>query len=145
MLDSHTVAYADWPGNNRIESLRNLEHDDRVGMVFLFPGLEIFMRINGRGSISTDPALLARLSEGQRTPKTATVVRVEEVLFHCGKAINRAHLWEESAKLSRDALPTIGRIMAALSQRSDASAAISEEQVEQIDSHYDHAVKTDLY
>jgi hypothetical protein len=65
-LDDHHVAFADWPGNNRIESLRNLERDDRIGMLFLFPGLEIFMRINGRARATTDDALLARFAEGGR-------------------------------------------------------------------------------
>src|SRR6218665_1030073 len=76
VLDAHTVAFADWPGNNRIESLRNLQQDDRLGMVFLFPGLEIFLRINGHGRVSTDTGLLAELREGERTPKAATVVRI---------------------------------------------------------------------
>lgn len=52
VLDEHTVAFADWPGNNRIASLRNLDEDDRVAMLFLFPGLDIFMRINGHARLS---------------------------------------------------------------------------------------------
>lgn len=70
---------ADWPGNNRIESLRKLVRDERLGMVFLFPGQEIFLRINGRGRISTAPELRAQLSEGERAPKAATVVAVDQV------------------------------------------------------------------
>ena len=69
VLDERTVAFADWPGNNRIESLRNLQADDRLAMLFLFPGLDIFLRINGRGRISTDPHLLQELSEGRGTPR----------------------------------------------------------------------------
>src|SRR3954447_17998160 len=55
VIDPTHVAFADWPGNNRIETMRNLVEDDRVGMLFLFPGLEVFLRINGKGRISTDP------------------------------------------------------------------------------------------
>lgn len=145
VLDPHTVAFADWPGNNRIESMRNLQRDERVGMMFLFPGLEIFLRINGRGHVSTEDALLARLREGARTPKTATVVRIDEVLLHCGKAINRAGLWKDSARLDRQALPTVGRMMAALARLGDAPAEMDDAQVQQIDTHYDHAVRHDLY
>ncbi|WP_382323315.1 MSMEG_1061 family FMN-dependent PPOX-type flavoprotein [Hydrogenophaga sp. UC242_53] len=145
VLDPHTVAFADWPGNNRIESMRNLEHDDRLGMVFLFPGLEIFLRINGRGRVSTAADLLADLREGERMPKTATVVQIDEVLLHCGKAINRAGLWKDSARLDRDALPTVGRMMASLARLGDASAEIPAAQVEQINAHYDHSVRHDLY
>ncbi|WP_420874497.1 pyridoxamine 5'-phosphate oxidase family protein [Pandoraea nosoerga] len=64
VLDERTVAFADWPGNNRIASLRNLTEDDRVGMLFLFPGLEVFMRINGRARICVDADLLSKLGEG---------------------------------------------------------------------------------
>jgi len=145
VLDAHTVAFADWPGNNRIESMRNLRRDERLAMVFLFPGLELFMRINGRGRVSTDAGLLNELREGERIAKTATVVRIDEVLLHCGKAINRARLWQDSARLARDALPTVGQMMAALGRRADASAELGTEQIAQIDAHYDHAVRHELY
>lgn len=145
VLDEHTVVYADWPGNNRIESLRNLASDDRLGMVFLFPGLEIFMRINGRGRISTDPALLAELKEGDRIPKTATVVLIDEVLLHCGKAINRAKLWQDDSRLNRNALPTVGKIMAELTKIGDPRAHMDEAQIEQVNAHYEHGVRNDLY
>lgn len=145
MLDAHTVAFADWPGNNRIESMRNLQTDDRVGMLFLFPGMEIFMRINGRARVVTDAVLLAELQESGKTPKTATVVMVEEVLLHCGKAINRAGLWQADAHVARGALPTVGAMMAALAKMTDAGAQNSVEQIEQVNTHYAQGVRTDLY
>lgn len=138
VLDPHHLAFADWPGNNRIESLRNLERDDRIGMLFLFPGLEVFLRVNGRARISTDPQLLARLGEGECQPKAATLVRVEEVLFHCGKAINRARLWEPASLLDRRALPSAGKLLVALANLDPAQA-------DQLDARYDHSVKHDLY
>ncbi len=145
VLDPHTVAFADWPGNNRIESMRNLQENERLGMLFLFPGLEVFMRINGRGRLTIEPALLQALSENGHTPKAATVVQVDEVLMHCGRAINRARLWEESARLERGSLPTVGRILAAVKQMQDASAASSETEIGQIDAHYTDAVRNQLY
>jgi PPOX class probable FMN-dependent enzyme len=145
VLDPHTVAFADWPGNNRIESLRNLQRDERMAMVFLFPGLEIFLRINGHGRISTDKDLLAELREGQRTPKTATVVLIDEVLLHCGKAINRAGLWSNSARLDRDTVPTVGHVMAALGKLNIVPGVMDDAQVRQVNAHYDHAVRNDLY
>lgn len=144
-LDAHTVAFADWPGNNRIESLRNLERDSRLGMLFIFPGLEIFMRINGRGKVSTDPQLLARLAEGDRLPKTATVVRIDQVLLHCGKAVNRAKLWRADSQLDRAALPTAGKIIAELGKRDATQAPMDDAQIEQLNQHYDHSVRHDLY
>lgn len=145
VLDAHTVAFADWPGNNRIESLRNLEHDDRVGMLFIFPGLEVFLRINGRGRVSTAPELLAELAEQGRTPKTATVVAITEVLMHCGKAVNRAKLWAAASQVDRAALPTVGQMLAELTRLGGATPPIGDEQVGQINAHYDHEVRHALY
>lgn len=138
VLDSHHVAFADWPGNNRIESMRNLEADDRAAMLFLFPGLEVFLRINGRACVSVDPALLESLKERERTPKAATVLAVEQVLFHCGKAINRANLWSEDAHIDRNRLPSVGKVLSILAELRDADVAA-------LDAHYDHSVRTDLY
>ncbi|SDV47274.1 MSMEG_1061 family FMN-dependent PPOX-type flavoprotein [Chitinasiproducens palmae] len=138
VLDPHTVAFADWPGNNRIESMKNVERDARVGMLFLFPGLEVFMRINGRASLSVEPALLERLREGERIPKTAMVVSVDEVLFHCGKAINRARLWADTSRLARNDVPSVGQMAAAM-------VSMKAEEAAGIDAHYEKAVKTDLY
>ena len=145
VLDAHTVAFADWPGNNRIESLRNLERDDRVGMLFIFPGLEVFLRINGHGRVSTAPELLAELAEQGRTPKTATVVAITEVLMHCGKAVNRAKLWAPASQVDRASVPTVGQMLAELTRLGGATTQIGDEQVGQIDAHYDHEVRHALY
>lgn len=145
VLDNKAIVYADWPGNNRIESLRNLENDNRLGMLFLFPGLEIFMRINGRGRITTDPSLLATLKEGERTPKSATVVSIDEVLLHCGKAINRAKLWQEDSRIDRHAVPSVGQMLSELTRLGDAQSGMNDEQMEQVNMHYQQAVRSDLY
>ncbi|QGZ43000.1 pyridoxamine 5'-phosphate oxidase [Pseudoduganella flava] len=138
VLDRQTIAFADWPGNNRIASLRNLQGDARVGMLFLFPGFDAFMRINGHADISIDPNLLASLAENGRTPKTATVVTVNEVLFHCGKAANRAKLWEPGSRIEAGQVPSVGKVISAL-------ADVGGMDVAQMDAHYAHAVKHDLY
>lgn len=145
VLDERHVVFADWPGNNRIESLRNLQHDERLGMVFLFPGLELFLRINGRGRICTDRRLLEQLKEGERVPKAATVVAIDEVLFHCGKAINRARLWHPESRLDAAALPSVGSVMAELSRLADARATMDAAQIAEVDAHYAQAVRQDLY
>ncbi|MGK5026877.1 MSMEG_1061 family FMN-dependent PPOX-type flavoprotein [Janthinobacterium sp. RB2R34] len=137
-LDNKTVVFADWPGNNRIASLSNLQSDDRIGMLFLFPGLEIFMRINGHASISTHPELLQALAEGTRLPKTAVVVKLDEVLFHCGKAINRAKLWHPDSRLERKSLPSPGDFLAALTGADKATA-------QAMDEGYYTAIRGDLY
>lgn len=144
VLDAHHVAFADWPGNNRIESLRNLERDERAGMLFLFPGLDIFMRINGHARATVEPGLLARLAEGDKVPKAATVVAIDEVLFHCGKAINRAGLWRQDAQIDRRALPTPGQMVVALNAAAAGHPAHQAEAA-QLDQHYTHAMRHNLY
>ncbi|MDQ0317265.1 MSMEG_1061 family FMN-dependent PPOX-type flavoprotein [Amorphus orientalis] len=138
VIDEKTVAFADWPGNNRIESMRNVTADDRVAMLFLFPGLEVFLRINGRARLSVDPDLLDRLKEGEKTPKTAIVVAIDEVLFHCGKAINRARLWSEDSRLDRQSVPSIGKMTKRMRKLDDLTS-------DEIDAHYDTAMRTNLY
>lgn len=138
VLDDKHIAFADWPGNNRIASLTNLVEDDRIGMLFLFPGLEVFMRINGHAAINTDEALLESLKEKDKRPKCAIVVKIDEVLFHCGKAINRAQLWAESSRIERDQVPTPGQIVAAMTGAgADAT--------QQVDEGYYKSVRNDLY
>lgn len=138
VLDAHTVAFADWPGNNRIESMRNLADDERAAMLFLFPGLEVFMRINGRARVTTEATLLTRLAEGGKAPKAAIVVTIDEVLMHCGKAVNRARLWRDESRLAADALPSVGQMMASM-------AMIGQADIAQANAHYQHAVRNDLY
>jgi len=138
VLDQRTVAFADWPGNNRIESLRNLQQDARVGMLFLFPGFDVFLRINGHARATTMAPVLAELAENGRVPKAATVVDINEVLFHCGKAASRAKLWDEAGRLDPAQVPSVGRVIATL-------AALGDENVQQLDAHYSHAVRHDLY
>lgn len=147
VLDDKTLVFADWPGNNRIESLRNLQQDERVAMLFLFPGLEVFLRINGRARVSAAAELLQELREGEKTPKTATVVRVDEVLFHCGKAINRARLWESAARPQRSELPSIGQMLVGFAALQAGPGATDGEHssIEEIDAHYQQAVRSDLY
>ena len=138
VLDARRIIFAYWPGNNRIESMRNLEVDDRVGMLFVFPGLEIFMRINGRAITVNDPALLSQLQESNKIPKTAMLIQIEQVIMHCGKAINRAKLWEQSSRIDRSTVPPMGKIASALLEVPDSQA-------EQITSHYEQSVRNDLY
>lgn len=138
VLGPRRVAFADWPGNNRIESLRNIQRQKKIALCFLFPGLEIFLRINGEGSVSTDPELLTAVAEGKRVPKTATIVEVDEVLFHCGKAINRAALWSAESHIDRKSLPSAGTVISALAQIEDIP-------VEALDEQYNHEMTHGLY
>ncbi len=108
VLDEVTLAMPDWPGNNRLDSLENLVEDSRVGLLFLIPGFEETLRVNGRGETSFDSELLGRW---EKSPKSAMVIRVEEAFLHCGKAMIRSRLWDPAARVDRSALPSYGQMM----------------------------------
>jgi uncharacterized protein len=100
----------DRPGNNRLDSLSNLTTHPGVGLLFLIPGFEETLRVNGRARITTDAALMNRFIVDGKPPRTVIVIEVSETYFHCGKAIRRAGLWEASAQVDRRSFPTMGKV-----------------------------------
>ena len=108
VLDDHTLAIPDWPGNNRLDSLSNLVSNAQVGLLFLIPGVQETLRVNGTARITTDPALLAQWETNGKLPKSALVVTVREAYLHCGKALIRSRLWEDDYRVDRSVLPSYG-------------------------------------
>jgi hypothetical protein len=121
VLDETTLAMPDWPGNNRLDSLENLREDARVGLLFLIPGFEETLRVNGRAEISFAEELLGRW---EKRPKSALVIRVEEAFLHCGKAMIRSRLWDPAAHVDRGALPSYGQMMKDQIEIADTAAEI---------------------
>ncbi|CAM4124682.1 pyridoxamine 5'-phosphate oxidase family protein [Bordetella tumulicola] len=115
VADDKTLLIPDRRGNNRIDSLRNILADPRVGLLFLVPGVGETLRVNGRASLSTDPNLLARFPMNDKPPRSVLVVHVETVFFQCSRAILRSALWDPASQVDRADLPTAGRILADLS------------------------------
>ncbi|MGV7242586.1 pyridoxamine 5'-phosphate oxidase family protein [Caballeronia sp. M23-90] len=137
ILDPHTLAIPDRPGNNRIDTLRNLVQDPRIALLFLVPGAGEMMRVNGRASIADDTDLLASFSVNGKPPRTVILVHVESVYFHCSKAVVRSDLWNAEKRVDRASLPSAGAMLKNVSDSTfDADA-------------YDRALpgrlKTDLY
>lgn len=97
VLDARTLAFPDRPGNNRIDTLRNLLQDPRLSLLFLIPGIGETLRVNGHAEIRVDPDLLARFAVGERLPRSVIVVHIEAVYFHCARAIVRSQLWDPGA------------------------------------------------
>lgn len=108
VLDDRTLVLAERPGNRRLDSLRNVLANPHVGLLFLVPGREDTLRVNGTATVVRDPELLARCAAGGRTPQMATVVHVEEAFLHCAKAFRRSRLWEPGTWPDPAALPTLG-------------------------------------
>jgi PPOX class probable FMN-dependent enzyme len=111
VLDERTVLIPDSPGNNRLDSLQNLIGRAGVGMLFLIPGVDETLRINGRASLRTDDALLALCTNERRRPPLVIAVAVKEAYLHCAKALMRSKLWDPGAKQERSVLPSMGQML----------------------------------
>lgn len=115
VADPHTLLLPDRRGNNRVDSLRNIVADPRVGLLFLVPGLGETLRVNGTAAISVAPDLLGRFAVNGKPARSVLAVTVAEVYFQCSRAVVRADLWNPAKHVARGALPTPGAILAALS------------------------------
>ncbi|MDO9713265.1 pyridoxamine 5'-phosphate oxidase family protein [Paracraurococcus lichenis] len=114
--DEHTLLLPDRRGNNRVDSLRNIIRDPRVALMFLIPGWGNALRVNGRAYLETDPELLGSFAVEGKAPRCVMVIAVGEVYFQCARAVIRAGLWDPSRQVAPGALPTPGRILAAMSE-----------------------------
>ncbi len=107
VLDEKTLVLPDRPGNNRLDSLRNILSHPEVGMLFLIPGFEETVRINGTARLSVDPRLLAPMAAEGKNPRSVMVIKVREAYLHCAKAFRRSRLWDPAAQVERALLPSL--------------------------------------
>ncbi|WAP53904.1 MSMEG_1061 family FMN-dependent PPOX-type flavoprotein [Streptomyces sp. S465] len=112
VLDEHTLAIPDRPGNRIADSFRNLAENDGIGLLFLVPGVRETLRVNGRGYPTDEPDVLARMQTEARTPELAIIVEVAEAYGHCGRAIVRSRLWDPASQALADELPSAGEMFA---------------------------------
>jgi PPOX class probable FMN-dependent enzyme len=111
VLDDHTLALPERPGNRRGDTLTNVLATGEVGLFFMVPGVDETLRINGRAVIARDRWLLERMQVQGKVPLLALVVTVREAYFHCAKAFRRSHLWDPARFVPRQELPSLGQIM----------------------------------
>ncbi len=112
VLGPRTLALPDRPGNNRLDALRNLVENPNIGLLFIIPGVEETVRINGTARLSVDPDLLTSMAVEGNLPRSAVVIEVKEAFLHCAKAFKRAKLWDPSAQVPRASLPSLGTMLA---------------------------------
>src|SRR5216684_180101 len=115
VADEKTLMLPDRRGNNRLDSLRNIVSDPRVALLFLIPGVGETIRVIGRASISTDPALTETFIVNGKAPRSVIVVAVERVFYQCTKAIVRSKLWDPARHVDRNSLPSAGTILGEIS------------------------------
>lgn len=111
VLDDITLAIPDRPGNNRLDTLSNILERPAVGLIFLIPGVNETLRINGEAEIRDDDDLREIFDVNGRLPATVLVVKVNEIYLHCAKALMRSRLWDEDAKIERSEFPTMGEMI----------------------------------
>ncbi|HZX83433.1 MAG TPA: pyridoxamine 5'-phosphate oxidase family protein [Reyranella sp.] len=126
--NDRTLLIPDRPGNNRIDSLTNLIANPAVGLLFIIPGVDETLRINGSAEIRDDEDLLARFEVAGKRPATVLRVIVEEAYLHCAKAFMRSHAWDAATFLARDRLPSMGEML-----RDQLGLATAETQPEMLE------------
>ncbi len=110
VVDDRTLLVPDRMGNNRVDSMRNIMGNPNVGMLFLVPGMNETLRINGKARVTTDEKLLKPMSVNGKIPKSALIIEIEEVFMHCAKALMRSHLWDPERHIDRSSFPTLGQV-----------------------------------
>jgi len=111
VLDDNTIAIPDRPGNNRLDTLENILLNPSVGLLFLIPGMNETLRVNGDARITVDAGLRERLAVDGKEPQSIVVVTVKAAYMHCAKAFMRSDLWKPETWHDRATLPTLGQIL----------------------------------
>jgi len=111
VLDDRRLVIPDRPGNKRLDGMKNLLANPHVGLIFLVPGREETLRVNGRAWITRDPGLLGRSAVQGRAPLLAIGVEVEQCFLHCAKAFRRSQLWAHEQWPGPDTLPSLACVL----------------------------------
>ena len=109
--DSATLLIPDAPGNNRLDTLENIVGTGRIGLLFMIPGMDETLRVNGKARLCDDAGMLGQFANEKRKPKLVIEVKVEDVYLHCAKALMRSKLWSADSQMERSVLPTMGQML----------------------------------
>ena len=122
VLDDNTLVIPDRRGNNRLDTLRNIVSNPAIALLFMIPGVNETIRINGRAQISTNRSLLDSFDVGGKKPVTAIVVTVHQVYFQCARALKRSKLWDHTLHIDPASLPSAGSLIQSAMSDFDAEA-----------------------
>jgi uncharacterized protein len=140
VLDATTLAIPDRPGNNRLDSLVNILANPSVGLLFIVPGFDDTLRVNGVARLVTDPGLLETMRVDGRLPRLAIVVKVREAFMHCAKAFRRARLWDPATFRDRREMASLSRIIL-----EQTKGAPDDDEMRRIDADLEEEYKRTLY
>lgn len=111
ILDDRTLVLPDRQGNNRVDSLRNLVTNPYIGLLFLVPGSDETLRINGTATISRHAPLLEQMAMRGKAPRLALIVEISEVYMHCGRAFRRSRLWDPAGWPAKEDVPSMAAVL----------------------------------
>jgi PPOX class probable FMN-dependent enzyme len=132
VLDDRHLAIPDATGNRRLDTLENVVDSGRVALIFVIPGRDTTLRVNGRACVTAAPELLERLTPVGKPPRTAIVIEAEEVYAHCPKAFVRSQLWDPDSWPDPATLPTAAEVSVA--HRRDPDWSVEQEEHRQRES-----------
>ncbi len=136
VIDERTIAIPDRPGNRRVDGFRNILENPHAGLIFLVPGRRDTLRINGAAQLLSDAPFFDEMVVRGHRPRLALLVHVQEVFFHCSKALMRSSLWDADS-WAPDAVPSRARIAKALERPDEA--------LEQLEDYYGPKYADGLY
>ena len=143
ILDDNTIFIPERPGNNRVDTLTNITENPNVGLLFLVPGYDETLRVNGRASVVKDETLLERCAVRGRVPKLGIMIAVEEAYLHCAKAFRRSKLWDPASRQDRTEMPSLGKII--LEQTAEADKQPDEDEIKVVDEYIEDNYRNELY
>lgn len=138
ILDDNNLFLPDRPGNNRLDSLTNILKNPGIGVLFMIPGLEETLRVNGNATIVSDIGLLETSIVKGKTPRSGLKININEAYIHCGKSIRRSKIWDAETHIKKGIYPSIGKLIA------DQGAAPGRS-VEELDKDEEEGYRTKLY
>lgn len=141
VADDRTIIIPDRPGNNRADTMLNIIANPKVGILFLIPGIDDTLRVNGRARIIDTPADLSPAAVNGKAPKLGIEVAVEEVFFHCAKAFRRSKLWDPASHADRSFLPSLAKIV----MEQAMACEVDEAEAEKAEADIQEDYRTKLY
>ena len=131
IVDDRRLVIPERPGNKRLDGMFNVLSNGHIGLIFLVPGRQETLRVNGKAWITRDPELLNRCVAQGKVPLVAIAVEIEQCFLHCPKAFIRSRLWQHESWPAADALPSMACVLFDQIKPSDATLQDYERSIEE--------------
>jgi len=143
VLDDNTIFIPDRPGNNRLDTMSNIVANPDVGLLFLIPGFEDTLRVNGKATLVKDEKILERCAVNRKVPTMGIMVEINEAYLHCAKAVRRSKIWKAESQQDRKEMPTLAQMI--LEQVATPEKQPTKEEIKEGDEFIEDNYKTGLY